>query len=139
MYRLLIRNVLGFISFSVALQHCKMLLKGYLYAVCSWNMYLSPEDLYQNSSISFLEYFTSLYLKTRPRVSLFSINEYLVQSQFQYWNLSFKFFKYTYFTLISLFLNRRPKSSVSLAKHNLDSWAFVTNQILQCCWQEGKD
>lgn len=113
----------GFISFSVVLQRCKMLLKGYLYAVCSWNMYLSPEDLYQNSSISFLEYFTSLYPKTRPRVSLFRVYEYLVQSLFQYLGLSFKFSKYKYFTLISLFLNKRPKSSASSAKHNLDFWA----------------
>lgn len=112
-----------FIYFSVALQHCKMLLKGCLYAACSWNMYLSPEDLYQNSSISFLEYFTSLYPKARPRVSLFRVNEYLIQSPFQYWGSSLKFFKYKYFTLISLVLNKRPKSSASSAKHNLDSWA----------------
>jgi len=77
MYRLLIINILClFFPYSVALQHCKMLLKGYLYAVCSWNISLSPKDLYRNSSIFFLDYFTYLYPKNRPMVSLFRVNEY---------------------------------------------------------------
>lgn len=71
-----------FTNFSVnsaKLQHYKMLLKDCLCAVCSWNMYLSLKDLYQNLSIFFLEYFTLLYLKNKPRVSLFGVKIMTVQ------------------------------------------------------------